>query len=1813
MTCLVKLVMVASSVALCGASYAELPGATPLARLTVSTPAHDAGQSATLLPDSRWLLVGGLFDGKPSGALILRGSSSSSPAPALPATLAHPRTNHTATVLPDGTVLIFGGTGPDGAVVAEAELFDPQAKTLETLPDTGLTPRTRHTATLLTDGLVLIAGGLDRSGTPDQVSELYNPKTRKAEPLTASLLTGRADHQAALLANGKGLVWGGKDAAGQQLANGELYDPAATRFNGVESADDSALPARNLTETAPQIADSLPQAKASDVPVDSRVAVRFTEPLNVQTVTAASVTLVGPGGAVGGKVVAAEGGMLAFFTPSADLSPATTYTLFLNGLADTASRPLPFSSFSFTTHRFQADAFSPSQSGVHIKIENLVDAADAGKARIHGGNTIALLSGNRPQQPSQEGDKKKPEEDDGTEDWLPSEPNRHGNWQVLGLPQDPVLHFHRLTLAQIGPPAGATALTGRVARLNGKPLPGVPVSIGSHAAITDADGRFVLAGLPDGAQALKVDGAAVSSGGRHYAKHFIHVDLKRGQTTSIPDTIYLVRVDPASEIAIASPMDKELVLTHPAMPGLEVHIPKRAVLREYDGKIVTKLSITPIPVDRAPYPAPVKFSVYFTLQPGGAFLDGDPGMTVKIVYPNYDGFAPGTPVDFWNYDPSGGGWKVYGRGLVSMDGKRVIPDRALGFRQVMTFGIGITGSGGKTPAATGPRQCGKNKGDPVDCFTGLFTHTVTDIAIPDVMPISVTRTYRQNDGIARAFGIGADLSYGMYLYTTYSGDAPSVVDVVFADSSRMHFYYQSGSISGHSAVWTNTDSPTAFHGAVLQVDPSQNLFRLTLADGTVLTFGTHPYNLLQSITDRNGNTVTITSSGNNITQVTSPNGRYIQFGYDSSNRITTATDNLGRIVTYSYNAPNCPGCLWKVTDMDQNTEQYGYTDSNDYTRLTTVTDKRNNLVTTNTYDPGTGRVTRQTLADNTYWQFGYGQDGSGNPQTTITDPRGTVEVETFNASGYVTKDVLAQGQPEQQTYTYQRDSTTNLVQQLTDTIGRVTKYNYDSYGDVTSVTRLYGTSSAETDSFTYDPTFRQLTSHTDGNNNTTTFNIDGNGNLYSVVDALNNITQITVNGQGLPTQVTDPLNHSTQLGYQQADLASITDALGRKASIFTDGAGRPMGVTDPLGFRTLYSYDNMNRLLQVTDPQNGVTAMAYDPNGNLHTVTDPRNIGTHTYAYDTRNRLYTYTDPLNAVETYLYDGLDNLTQYTDRKNQVTRYQYDGLNRPTLITYNDGATVQISYYPGRDEPQQAVDSANGTVSWQFDLLGRLIQETTPQGTVSYPLYDSGDRLRQMVVNSGATIAYGYDNANRLRSITQGSASVSITPDNAGRRQSVTLPNGVTMTYGYDDPGDDLQSITYANGGTSLGQITYAYDNAGRRISRNSTLDNSGLPNPVSLARYDAANRLVQWGNQTLSYDANGNLLNDGANNYSWNARDQLASLSGGTSAYFAYDAMGRRQSRTVGGTGTSFLYSGVNLVNEQTALGSASYLTGGIDETFSRTDSGGTQSYLTDALGSTVGLSNSAGATVTGYTYDAYGNTTTSGTASANALQYAGRENDGTGLYFNRARYYSPGLGRFISQDPLGLGGGLNTYAYVDGDPISFYDPYGLYSSGDFLNDASDFSAGWGDTLSFGLTAQARKITGGSVNVCSNFYLGGQIFGVANDVLIGGAAGFEASGSRVAGKEFSHWIPARYFRPSSPSYKPWLPIWLNGPLNGKFVSPWRHFKHDPFRYPKGWRDWGDKWNPVLQQLDRIPDWLAGGAVGGALGTASAASQGCGCSN
>jgi RHS repeat-associated protein len=962
------------------------------------------------------------------------------------------------------------------------------------------------------------------------------------------------------------------------------------------------------------------------------------------------------------------------------------------------------------------------------------------------------------------------------------------------------------------------------------------------------------------------------------------------------------------------------------------------------------------------------------------------------------------------------------------DGKQVVPDPGVAFYE-FTGAMMITNP---SPPADAPQPDSPDGGDPVDLGTGLFVLEKTDLLLPDVIPLALTRTYRPNDPARRAFGIGSTHPYDMYLW---SANMYQETDLVLPDGGRIHYVRISPGTDIQTAVFEHTATPGPFYKSRITWRGLSAGWDLTLQDGTVYVMG--DIAPLQAIRDRYGNTVTITRSGGqigNITKITSPNGRWITFSYDGSNRVTQATDNIGRSVGYTYDAS---GRLWKVTDPANGVTEYTYDTSH---RMLTLKDARGITYLTNHYDAN-GRVDLQTQADSTTYSFAYTLDGNGKvTQTDVTNPRGFVERYTFNSSGHHTSRVEAVGTALERTTTWTRASGTNHITEVIDPLGRHTTYDYDTNGNVTSVTRLAGTGDAVTTSYTYEPKFKLLTSVTDPLTHTTTFTRDGSGNVTTITDPLAHQTTFTYNGSGQPLTVTTAAG-TTQFTYLGGDLVGVTDPLGRTTTSFVDAVGRVLNTTNPLGQMTRYEYDVLNAVTKTIDPLGGETTFTYDANRNLLTLTDALT-HTTTYTYNSMDRVDTRTDPLTRGESFVYDGNGNPSQHTDRKTQVTSTTYDALDRVATVTYQGGSSTTYAYDAG-DRLTQVVDSIAGTITRGWDLHDRLTFETTPEGTVTYT-YDAVDRRATMTVAGQPQVSYAYDDANRLTSIAQGSSVVGFTYDDANRRTQLALPNDVTVDYGYD-AASQMTGLTYKLGSTTLGDLTYSYDLNGNRTSVGGSWARTGLPTALASATYDAANQIATWAGTSFTSDANGNLINDGAKTYAWNARNQLTGLSGGVSASFQYDGYGRRRAKTVSGASTAFLYDGLNTVQEISGGSpSANILPGlGIDEWLTRSDIAGTRHFLTDVLGSTVGLVDASGTVQTEYTYEPFGKTNVSGTSSGNPSQFTGRENDGTDLFYHRGRYFLAGQQRFISEDPIEFAGGLNLFAYVDNAPALFVDPLGL--------------------------------------------------------------------------------------------------------------------------------------------------------------------------
>jgi hypothetical protein len=234
--------------------------------------------------------------------------------------------------------------------------------------------------------------------------------------------------------------------------------------------------------------------------------------------------------------------------------------------------------------------------------------------------------------------------------------------------------------APLTAPAGVTALSGQVMTTEGRPLVNVALRDGAVGTRTDAEGRFLLQNLRSGVSVLTIDGRhAAADGKTDYGLFEVQVQAVAGTTTSLPFTSYLPRIDHAHDVTIPSPTNSEVVVKAASIPGLELHIPPGAIITDTDGKPVTKLGFTSIPLDRTPFPMKGSLDVpaHFTVQPGGATVTGVNGASagVQIWYPNQRHELPGARATFFRYDPFGSGWTRYGGGVVSTNGSQIVPDK----------------------------------------------------------------------------------------------------------------------------------------------------------------------------------------------------------------------------------------------------------------------------------------------------------------------------------------------------------------------------------------------------------------------------------------------------------------------------------------------------------------------------------------------------------------------------------------------------------------------------------------------------------------------------------------------------------------------------------------------------------------------------------------------------------------------------------------------------------------------------------------------------------------------------------------------------------------------------------------------------------------------------------------------------------------------------------------------------------------------------------------------------------------------------------
>ncbi|MFC6092409.1 RHS repeat-associated core domain-containing protein [Saccharothrix lopnurensis] len=1211
--------------------------------------------------------------------------------------------------------------------------------------------------------------------------------------------------------------------------------------------------------------------------------------------------------------------------------------------------------------------------------------------------------------------------------WSPDQGNLDGvDWATRRPDPEPVTDL-------VAAP-GKTAVSGHVRGLDGAPLRDIPVRVDDVRTTTDAQGRFLLTGVRTNATTLVVDGYAAETAPVRYGTFRIRAKVRPDVTTPLDAPVWLPRLDMRNTVRIGAPTTRETVLTTPDVPGLEVRVPAGSVVRDQDGNVVRELGITAIPVDRPPYPLPRNGIVptYFTVQPGGTsiFPDG-----ASVVYPNYTDLPPGAEVDFWNYDPADKGWYVYGKGRVDDGGTRVVPDEKT---RLWT----LDGAMFNTPGNPKPQKpwwqdlIDKLSGDPVDLSTGLLTDSHTDLGLGDTMPISLTRMYWQGDGQVREFGLNSGADFNMFLASERQYQE---VDLYTPGGGRAHYARTSPGTGYSDAVFGAVGSPGRYTGSTIaQVDGD---WVLTLRDGTKYFFPW--YARARAMQDRNGNQVTfIRPSGANgeVTQIVSPNGRWISLEYDSTNRVVAARDNIGRATSYTYDTA---GRLATATDVAGKVTTYTYDSAN---RITRITDARGVAYLDVVYDAN-GRVQRQDLADGGTFRFAYTLDPAGAiTETRVTQPNGAVRRVTFDANHMVATDTAAHGTPLARTTTYVRGPD-NRVDAVVDPHGRRTGYTYDAAQRITRTTGLAGTA----DEFvggevTYGPFDRPL-STTDPAGRTTTYTYDAKGNPLTVTDPAGLVTATTWTSTGQVAKVTEPGGGVTSFTYEAGGAVEAKDPLGRVTRNFVDAAGRLVQETDPAGAKSLTAYDVFNQPVTVTDALGGVSRFAYDDNGNLTSYTDQRGKTTR-WTYDGQDRPVSTTDPLGRTATTTYDAAGRATASVNRSGTRSETAFDLLDRPTStrfgVTGPQAQESRLTYsYNAFDRLTELHDTAGGTLTSTYDARDRLLTTTGPNGTVGYG-YDEGGRQTSTSLPGLPTTTYTYDDSGAFTGVARGGEATTATRDAAGRVGTLTLPGGWTQTYAYDAAGQ-VTGISYAHSGTPKGALAYTYDPAGRRTSVTGDLAGVVLPAARADLVYDDANRLISAGGVALTYDADGNLRGDGATTYSWNARGKLTATSRvGLTSTYSYDAEGTRTARVVGGVTTRFVHDGANAVAELDAGGAvtAAQLAGGVDQWFARTAAGVTDTTLTDVIGSPIALGRGDGAVAATTAYDPFGTPVATGDRRGSDLAFTGRQDDGTGLMHYRARYYSPALQRFVSEDPIGIAGGTNLYAYAANSPTNLTDPSG---------------------------------------------------------------------------------------------------------------------------------------------------------------------------
>jgi RHS repeat-associated protein len=463
----------------------------------------------------------------------------------------------------------------------------------------------------------------------------------------------------------------------------------------------------------------------------------------------------------------------------------------------------------------------------------------------------------------------------------------------------------------------------------------------------------------------------------------------------------------------------------------------------------------------------------------------------------------------------------------------------------------------------------------------------------------------------------------------------------------------------------------------------------------------------------------------------------------------------------------------------------------------------------------------------------------------------------------------------------------------------------------------------------------------------------------------------------------------------------------------------------------------------------------YDANGSLTLKTDCNNTSLPpedqkyiTYAYDALNRMTQKTYDASTV-TFAYDKVSSMLSAEDSDSSMT-FEYDNLYRMTSTTQqidsNPSKTVEYAYGPvGNRTSMTGPDGIAN--SYTYTLVNQIASITDVYNYATNYYYDDGGRLTLRTYGNGTKAEYSYDDANRLTLLANKKSddtvlsSFTYEHDKTGNRTKRTTQDA-TLQYTYDNIYEVTEVYRLSPDPSTL--EIFSYDSVGNRTS----------DSDYSNYSYNSNNQLTSYDSVTFDYDKNGNLTKKTQNEsdittYTFDYENRLTRIDYPDETYsgYKYDVLGRRiEKRDRTSSISRYLYDGQNFIMEYDGNNDlvASYVQGlGIDEPIGVYRAGEGYWYHSDALGSTYQITDASQAVARHYDYSVFGRIVSESGTLANPLTYTARELDSeSDLYYYRARYMIPTLGRFVSADPVGMPNGTNRYFYAMNSPTNWDDPSG---------------------------------------------------------------------------------------------------------------------------------------------------------------------------